>query len=176
MPYTPRLNADGILNNPYWYADNIYYKSGYGMPNCTCYALGRWYELQGSSEAFNFTRYNDGADWYDMGVEAGYEHDPIIPRLGANVSWSYSGGGHVAVVEEINYNEDGSVYSIVTSNSAYNSTYFYTETLYASNGYIWRDNSTLNGFVYHPNIQPGPTPTPGERRKLPIWMMVRRRR
>lgn len=166
--FVPRLTDTGIRNNPYWYADNIYYQSGYGMPNCTCYALGRWYELQGSSTPFNFTRYNNGSDWYDMGIEAGYEHDPIIPKLGAAISWTYSGGGHVAVVEEINYNADGSVYSIVTSNSAYQSTYFYTETLYASNGYIWRANSTLNGFVYHPNSDDWPSPAGIHKMKL--WM------
>ena len=170
--FVPRLTDDGILNNPYWYADNVYYKSGYGMPNCTCYALGRWYELQGSSEPFNFTRYNDGKDWYQMGIEAGYEHDPMIPRLGANVSWDYEGGGHVAIVEEIEYNADGSVNSIVTSNSAYNGTYFYTERLYASNGYIWRADSTLNGFVYHPDIAPGPGPATGKKMN---WMYYLRR-
>lgn len=157
MPdFYPRFTQDGIVDNPYWYDDNIYYQSGYGMPNCTCYALGRWYELQGSSEPFAFARYNDGEDWYNMGIEAGYEHDPVMPRLGANVSWSYEGGGHVGVVEAIAYNSDNTVDYIQTSNSAYQSTFFYIDTLYASNGYIWRDNSTLNGFVYHPNITPHP--------------------
>lgn len=172
--YTPRLTDEGIRGNPYWYADNVYYTSGYGMPNCTAYALGRWYELQGSAKSFNFPRYGDGKEWYSMGVQAGLQHSPTVPLLGSAASWDYSGGGHVAVVEKINYNEDGTVNNIVTSNSAYRGTFFYTQTLYASNGFRWRNDSTLNGFIYHPSIEPEPTPTPPtKQRKLPLWMMLR---
>lgn len=174
--YEPRLTDTGIQGNPYWYSDNVYYTAGYGMPNCTCYALGRWYELQGSSEAFNFLSYGDGKDWYNMGVNAGYEHSATIPQLGAAVSWTYPGSGHVAIVEEINYNDDGTVNNIVTSNSAWQSTFFFTRTLYASDGYKYRDGATLNGFIYHPNITPTPTPptpTPTTKSKMPLWMMLR---
>ena len=45
MAFTPRLNDNGILNNPKWYSDNPFYQSGYGMPNCTCYAWGRFWEV-----------------------------------------------------------------------------------------------------------------------------------
>ena len=38
MAYTPRLTSDGIVDNFHWYSDNPFYQSGYGMPNCTCYA------------------------------------------------------------------------------------------------------------------------------------------
>lgn len=38
MAFTPRLNDNGILNNPKWYSDNPFYQSGFGMPNCTCYS------------------------------------------------------------------------------------------------------------------------------------------
>ena len=38
MSYTPRLDANGILNNFHWYSQNPFYQSGYGMPNCTCYS------------------------------------------------------------------------------------------------------------------------------------------
>ena len=48
MAFIPRLSDSGIRNNPYWYSDNPFYQSGYGMPNCTCYSYGRWYELLGT--------------------------------------------------------------------------------------------------------------------------------
>lgn len=38
MAYVPRLTDTGIRNNFHWYSDNPFYQSGYGMPNCTCYA------------------------------------------------------------------------------------------------------------------------------------------
>lgn len=45
MSFTPRLTDTGILNNFHWYSDNPFYQSGYGMPNCTCYAWGRFWEI-----------------------------------------------------------------------------------------------------------------------------------
>lgn len=36
--YTPRLDDNGIVGNFHYYSDNIFYQSGYGMPNCTAYA------------------------------------------------------------------------------------------------------------------------------------------
>lgn len=38
MAFTPRLTDTGILNNPKWYAQNPFYQSNFGLPNCTCYA------------------------------------------------------------------------------------------------------------------------------------------
>lgn len=45
MAFTPRLNDNGILNNFHWYSENPFYQAGYGMPNCTCYAWGRFWEI-----------------------------------------------------------------------------------------------------------------------------------
>lgn len=130
-------------NSKYYYSDNIFYKCGYGMPNCTCYAWGRFYELSGktpklcTANAENWYKYKDG---YARGK---------TPKLGAVIVWakgvvgnSKDGAGHVAVVEEIY--SDG---SILTSNSAYNSTNFYTKKIpntYKLNGYKFQ------GFIYNP--------------------------
>ena len=130
-------------NNKYYYEDNIFYKSGYGMPNCTCYAWGRFYELSGTrpklctANAENWYKYNDG---YERGK---------TPKLGAVIVWSKGkvgkssdGAGHVAVVEEIK--KDG---SIVCSNSAWKSTNFYLTTHkkgYKKSGY------NFEGFIYNP--------------------------
>lgn len=40
--FTPRLNSDGMQGNPCWYANNPFEQAGYGLPNCTAYAWGRW--------------------------------------------------------------------------------------------------------------------------------------
>ncbi len=130
-------------NNNYYYKDNIFYKCGYGMPNCTCYAWGRFYELTGkypklcTANAENWYKYKDG---YERGK---------TPKLGAVIVWSKGeigvskdGAGHVAIVERIN--ADG---SILTSNSGYKSTNFYLKTIpksYALNGY------KFEGFIYNP--------------------------
>lgn len=39
MEYIPRLNDNGMMGSRYWYSNtNPFYASGYGLPNCTCYA------------------------------------------------------------------------------------------------------------------------------------------
>lgn len=128
-------------DNKYYYKDNIFYQCGYGMPNCTCYAWGRWYELLGTkpklctSNAENWYNYKDG---YTRGK---------TPKLGAIIVWAKGkvsnasdGAGHVAVVEEIH--SDG---SITTSNSAWGGTNFYTKKI--SNGYAL-SGFTFLGFIY----------------------------
>lgn len=163
--YTPRLNSDGMQGNPYWYSDNPFYQSGYGLPNCTCYAWGRWYEISGvrpnlcTGNAEEWWNYNDG---YERGS---------TPQLGAIICLAngpYSGLGHVAVVEEINGD------NITFSNSAYGGGYFYLKTGTAANGYGYSEYN-FQGFIYNPEepIPPIP-PTPARKhKKLPIYMYGR---
>lgn len=142
MEYKKRLTVPS-KNNKYYYSNNVFYKSGYGMPNCTCYAWGRFYEITRikpklcTMNAENWYKYKDG---YERGN---------IPKLGAIAVWSMGkignnkdGSGHVAVVEEIY--SDG---SFLTSNSAYKSTMFYTKK-------IGKDKRLYNykflGFIYPP--------------------------
>lgn len=150
--FIPRLSEDGILNNPYWYKDNRYYQAGYGLPNCTCYALGRWYEIQGSSTPFNFPGYWDGMDWFEMCEKAGYQTSKDVPMLGACMSWKHGSAGHVAIVEQIKYNEDGTVYSVITSNSGWQGDFWYPQEILSSNGWKYRNDQTFNGFGYHPSL------------------------
>lgn len=148
MSFIPRLNDYGIMNNPRWYSDNPFYQSGYGMPNCTCYAYGRWYELLGSKPTM--LPLGNAGTWYDQAPASISKGS--TPALGAIIVMYDPYGyyaGHVAVVEQILANGD-----IVTSNSAYGGTYFFTETLPASNNYIpsWAANRgyRLKGFLYLP--------------------------
>lgn len=136
--FVPRKSAPSTSDKHY-YSDNVFYKSGYGMPNCTCYAWGRFYELLGSKPKL-YT--GNAKTWFPKGkAYDGYDRGQT-PKLGAICCWSNSRAGHVSVVEEIY--SDG---SILTSNSAWKSTNFYTKKIakgYAVSGY------TFQGFIYLP--------------------------
>ena len=151
--YTPRLSDAGMANNRLWYSDNPFYTNGYGLPNCTCYCWGRFWEIAGGGSD---TRPNlstgNAEDWW--GASDGYSRGST-PALGATLCLAdgpYSGEGHVATVEEIF--PDG---SITVSESAWGYYYFKTERLYppyylTATGYIFQ------GFIYNPYA--GSTPVP----------------
>ena len=127
----------------HYYEANPFYQSGYGMPNCTAYAWGRFYELSGEIPTLSL---GDAENWYNY--SDGYARGRT-PRLGAVIVWAKGtvgddsdGSGHVAIVEQIN--ADG---SIVTSNSAWNSTLFYMQDI--GNDYSLSGYSFL-GFIYNP--------------------------
>ena len=189
----------GYPGNPWWFScvDNPYtppggtsgyniYESGvlgegYGVPNCTAYAYGRYAEARG--EWANLPMGNAGQWWGD--VDSSFQKGST-PALGAVVCYDeYGSAGHVAIVEQIN--QDG---SIVTSNSGYkrprpyssqNPWYFWTATVYPSDNYLetgWMSPSDwgFQGFIYNDGAGPGPGPgpTPGTRKGMPLWMMLRR--
>ena len=57
MEYKKRLTVPS-KNNKYYYSNNVFYKSGYGMPNCTCYAWGRFLEENNITDYAILSRYN----------------------------------------------------------------------------------------------------------------------
>ena len=67
--------------------------------------------------------------------------------------------------------------SIVTSNSAWGGSYFYTQTLYRSNNYCWggdnNDRYQTQGFIYNP-YGDSPTPPTRSRSKFP-WVLYARK-
>ena len=143
--FTPRTSAPGT-DNRFYYADNPFYQSGYGMPNCTCYAWGRFYELSGVKPALSL---GDAENWYTK--NDGYQRGQT-PKLGAVICWrrggvgdDSDGAGHVAIVEKIN--ADG---SIETSNSAWGGSLFYMQTLTKESNYNWDSRYTFQGFIYNP--------------------------
>lgn len=147
--FTPRLDSNGIEGSFYWYSQNPFYQSGYGLPNCTCYAWGRFWEISdpsGIGENRPTLPTGDAGTWFPN--VTGYETSNT-PQLGAVICWSHkTGAGHVAIVEQIN--SDG---SIVTSNSNYSGTFFYTMTLYKENGYNINENYSFQGFILNPFIK-----------------------
>lgn len=131
-------------SNKYYYKNNVFYKMGYGLPNCTCYAWGRSYELTGSKP--KLSTYN-AEDWYNY--NDGYKRGKT-PKLGAIACWrkgktgtSSDGAGHVAIVERTY--SDG---SILISESGHNSFLFRTYKL--NKNYKYFTGYTFQGFIYQP--------------------------
>lgn len=151
MSFTPRFNDNGIMNNFHWYSQNPFYLAGYGMPNCTCYAWGRFWEIGdinniGEHKPTQLPTSN-GGDWWQDALNIGYYQTGQIPQLGAVACFSDNNGGdgHVAIVEEIALNGD-----IICSNSAYQGTYFFlTNIQKINNRYDW-SHYTFQGFIYNP--------------------------
>jgi hypothetical protein len=99
--FVPRETAPEETNEFYYSNKNIFYKLGYGMPNCTAYAFGRAYEILGeepkltSGSAFRWFNYNKNGGFYPFGD---------IPKLGAIACFggnTANPNGHVAVIEKI---------------------------------------------------------------------------
>lgn len=153
MAFTPRLSDYGITGNPLYYSDNPFYQAGYGMPNCTAYAWARFYE-EGTPQTRPTLSTGNAENWYPYTAD-GYARGNT-PKLGAVCCLAggpYQGVGHVCIVEQIN--SDG---SIVTSNSGYQSTFFWLETRnppdYNTEGY------TFQGFIYNPYVEGSAPPEP----------------
>lgn len=139
--YTPRLTAP-LKNNKYYYSDlNLFYKYGWGMPNCTCYAFGRAYEILGKEPTLS--RYSAYL-WYDYNKENKIYAYGDKPKLGAIACWVYSSGtsGHVAVVEKIENN------TITFSNSAYSGIEFYTNTAPVNDPSAGNSTWIFQGYIY----------------------------
>jgi surface antigen len=156
MGYTPRLSCPSRDNKYYNSNINLFVASGYGMfqnnGNCTAYVYGRFMEVLGQNSCKLSTR--NAENWYGN-TSDGYKRGST-PKLGALICWEGLGSlaGHVACVEQIK--NDG---TIITSNSAWKSSLFYTKELKPP--YSMGSNYRFQGFIYNPNgADPSPTPTP----------------
>lgn len=136
-------------DDAHFYSDNIFYRCGFGLPNCTCYAWGRFYELldvlgvEGSPKL----QTSNAENWYE---DEYFYSKGKTPKLGAVIVWkqgeyhySVDGMGHVGIVEEIK--KDG---SIVVSQSGYtNKKLFY---LTEHNNKYEKPGYQFEGFIYLP--------------------------
>ena len=162
MAYTPRTNADGIRGNYKWYSRNPFYTSGYGMPNCTCYAWGRFWEISDPNNTGANRPHlplGNGNQWW--GQVVGYQKNTTTPKLGSVICFGGASPGHVAVVEEIRNGGN----TIVTSNSDWAGRFFYMETLNRRPDgkfqHPHRSKTYLSqGFIYNHYADDSPTPTP----------------
>lgn len=165
--FVPRLTSDGMQGNLHWYSNgNPFYARGYGLPNCTCYAYGRFWEIgdpgnTGANNPLELPQHGDGGTWwtYPTTLEKGF-----IPQLGAVICFEGI-PGHVAIVEQIN--GDG---TIVTSNSAWGGQYFFLETLSSINNY-----NNCQGFIYNPYAG-GVDPVYNKKRGYNFVLFNRRKR
>jgi len=130
--FSPRTSAPAS-NNPYYTTKNVYYNDGYGMPNCTCYAWGRAYEILGSQP--DLPEANAGT-WYSNNQSTGAYPYGSTPKLGAIACWSH----HVGVVEAI----DGSEVTISESHSS--GTYWDTTTVTVGSESAYA--GSFQGYIY----------------------------
>lgn len=171
--FVPRLSKDDptpMQGSRYWYSNyNPFWsntdievdRNNWSLPNCTCYAWGRWGEISGGETLYLPT--GDAGTWFPTAQSVGYYETGQVAKLGAIACYyDPTGMGHVAVVEQIL--PDG---SIVTSNSGYyrpwsssdyparwDSMYFHT---YHSPADYSRPGYVFQGFIYSP-FSPVPPP------------------
>ena len=139
--YVSRTEAPSYDNACYYSDENVFYASDYGMPNCTCYAWGRAYELLGEKPELCLW---DARYWYEYNLENGIYDCGDTPKEGAIACWAYSDGGpgHVAVVESV----DGD--TLTLSNSAYSGSEFYVSTAPVSDPSGGMENWLFQGYIY----------------------------
>lgn len=156
VKYVARTTAPSVTNKNYiqvskgGYNECILISGNSCLPNCVGYAWGRWRELLGKTPKLSKA---NAENWYGNTAD-GYKRGST-PKLGAVICWrkgkagvSSDGAGHVAVVEKINYNLDGSIQSIMTSNSAYGGSRYYNKLL--TPPYSMGGSYTFQGFIYSP--------------------------
>lgn len=149
--FAPRTTAPDS-SNAYYYSSNPFYQSGYGMPNCTCYAYGRAYELLGSKPRLST---GNAGYWWWYNKNNGIYSYGSTPKLGAIACWDKydQNQGHVAVVEAIDGN------SVTISESHYKSTFFDTRTITAnSSNYL--TSMRFLGYIYIGDFDPKPPVIP----------------
>lgn len=169
MAFKPRLTKPES-GNPYY---NTKGNGGYsnaikGSPtdsgcdvlsNCVGYAYGRFNEIGG----YGYCKYLSPVNAENFIQYAGGLTVGQTPKLGACMVWrkgatlsGSDGAGHVAIVEKII-----SPTRIVTSESGWNSSAFWTKTRNKGNG-NWGAGSgyTFLGFIYNPAVSETPTTTP----------------
>ena len=141
LSYTPRLSAPSYDNACYYSDDNAFYAASYGMPNCTCYAWGRAYELLGEKPELCLY---DAGYWYDYNRTYGIYDYGDEPEPGAIACWAYADGGpgHVAVVESVDSD------TVTFSNSAYQGAEFYVSDAPVSDPSCGMPNWLFQGYIY----------------------------
>lgn len=138
--FQKRLSDEGIRQDERYSSNaNPFHATGtYAMPNCTCYAYGRVWEINGVEPKGLCLK--NAKYWFNesTGFEKGTE-----PRLGAIMCFDGT-AGHVAVVEEVKENGD-----VVISQSNFGGEFFFTKTLKKSANYNnYFTNVKFMGFLY----------------------------
>ncbi len=138
--YTPRTTAPAKDNKYYYSKINPFYPN-YGLPNCTCYAYGRAYEILGVDPKLPT---GNAGTWYEKDTT---HEKGSTPQLGAIACWkgtSSNYNGHVAVVEAIDGNK------ISFSESNYGGEIFRYQKNIVPSSYASKApyNYTFQGYIY----------------------------
>lgn len=140
MGFKKRISVPDRADKNYYSNTNIFFKAGYGLPNCTAYAYGRMLE-----NGADYTKLTGNAgDWFKQARNAGYPTGSR-PMDGAIACWD----DHIAVVEDASRDE--------ISDSAYGT---YIFRYYAVDRNYTRAGHKFYGFIYLPIYTPIPDPTP----------------
>ena len=151
--YVKRTTQPEKTNQYYNSRLNPFVSAGYGMfqnnGNCTAYAFGRRYEIEGVRPKLS-TR--NAENWFGNTTD-GYKRGQT-PKVGAVICWrkgkagnSGDGAGHVGIVEEVKSNGD-----ILISNSGWKQFIFKTKLVTKASGYMTGLSSAykFQGFIYAP--------------------------
>jgi len=118
------------------------------LSNCVGYAAGRFNEIIGAGK-FKYLNYPPNAGQFCSRARSEGLTTSSTPTLGAIISWTKSGAaGHVGVVEEIY--SDG---SILTSESGWNSSAFWTKRRYKSNNWGAGSSYQFACFIKNPAVK-----------------------
>ena len=139
--FSPRLTAPSKDNAYYYSNKNVFYKHGYGMPNCTAYAYGRAYEILGKEPQLCIY---DAQNWFDYNKDNGIYAYGTTPKVGAIVCFKYRdyNSGHVAVVEKIVGD------TVYYSNSAWGGREFYITSSPIDDPTDGYSGWIFQGFIY----------------------------
>lgn len=158
--FVPRLTMEGIYQNPLWYSSNPYPD----LPNCTCYAWGRFYEILGERPKLQL---GNAKDWFPKTVVYGPYETGDKPHIGAVACFdSEDGDGHVAVVEQV----DSNGYFVVSQSGYTRPIYDHppdTPNYFTTARYnIHAMPFNFQGFIYNPacgKMKPD----------IPIWLLFK---
>ena len=129
---------------------------GWVLPNCVGYAVGRFNEIGG----YKSCKYLGSVNAENMIETAKAQGLTVgdVPMVGACMVWQRGstlgegdGAGHVAIVEKVISNTE-----VLTSESGWEGSEFYTKTRKKGNKDLWHDNdrySKFRGFIYHPDVK-----------------------
>ena len=111
------------------------------LANCVGYAYGRFNEIG----AWGSCKYLSPVNAKDFMKYKGSLATGTTPKLGACMVWQDSSYGHVAIVEKVISNTE-----VLTSESAWGSSAFYTKTRTKGSNGNWGYGGTFLGFIYNP--------------------------
>ena len=142
----------GIKYGGYDRALVINTKTGSCLPNCCGLVHARWMQSQNQTNYKKYDKLPTGnAENYYGYTKDGYKRGQT-PKVGAIMCWrkgkagyEKDGAGHVAFVEKVYDNGD-----VLTSNSAYGGSRYYTKKYLKSKNYYMGTNYVFQGFIYNP--------------------------